>query len=133
MDEYAFLSPDEAKMKADGREPHFIPRPDETEEDAALNCAEGEALLHMIKECAGKTAIIAEDLGVVPKYVPPLLRSSAFRDFPSRIFWSIRDTRIYPQGRDAGVEHRDVGHARPCAAGHVVPGIDPPLARAEWS
>jgi 4-alpha-glucanotransferase len=93
-DEYAFLSPEEAKLKADGREPHFIPRPDETEEDAELNCAEGEALLRMIQECAGKTAVVAEDLGVVPKYVPPLLEHLGIPGF------SIPQFIVDPETRD---------------------------------
>ena len=98
-DEYAFLSPDEAKRKADGREPHFIPRPDETEEDAALNCAEGEALLHMIQEVAGPTAVIAEDLGVVPKYVPPLLEKLGIPGFAIPQFIVDPITREYiPKG-----------------------------------
>jgi len=94
-DEYAFLTPDEAKLKADGREPHFIPRPDDTEEDAALNSAEGEALLRMIQEVAGKTAVIAEDLGVVPKYVPPLLEKLGIPGFSIPQFLLDPETREY--------------------------------------
>jgi 4-alpha-glucanotransferase len=94
-EEYAYLSKDEAKLKANGREPHFIPRPDETEEDAALNCAEGEALLKMIKEAAGNTAIVAEDLGVVPKYVPPLLQKLGIPGFAIPHFIVDPETRVY--------------------------------------
>jgi 4-alpha-glucanotransferase len=94
-DEYAFLSADEAKLKADGREPHFIPRPDETEEDAALNAAEGEALLRMIQEAAGPTAVVAEDLGVVPEYVPPLLEKLGIPGFSIPQFTVDKETREY--------------------------------------
>jgi 4-alpha-glucanotransferase len=94
-DEYAFLTADEAKLKADGREPHFIPRPDETEEDAALNAAEGEALLRMIQEAAGPTAIIAEDLGVVPDYVPPLLEKLGVPGFAIPQFMVDEETREF--------------------------------------
>jgi 4-alpha-glucanotransferase len=94
-DEYTFLSAEEAKVKADGREPHFIPRPDETEEDALLNCAEGEALLHMIQEAAGPTAIIAEDLGMVPKYVPGLLEKMGIPGFAIPQFLIDKVTREY--------------------------------------
>jgi 4-alpha-glucanotransferase len=80
-DDYAPLSHEDAKLKAGGREPHFIPRPDETEEDSRLNCAEGESLLRMIQNAAGPTAIVAEDLGVVPKYVLPLLKKLAIPGF----------------------------------------------------
>jgi len=94
-DEYAFLSAEEAKLKADGREPHFIPRPDETEEDSALNCAEGESLLKMIQDVAGPTAVIAEDLGVVPKYVPPLLEKLGIPGFAIPQFLVDPETREY--------------------------------------
>jgi len=93
--EYAFLSAEEAKLKAGGREPHFIPRPDETEEDAALNCAEGEALLRVIKEAAGPTAIVAEDLGMVPKYVPALLEKLGIPGFVIPQFLVDPKTREY--------------------------------------
>jgi 4-alpha-glucanotransferase len=73
-EEYTHLTREQAKEKAGGREPHFIPRPDEPEENAELNCAEGEALLRMIQEAAGAMAVVAEDLGVVPNYVPKLLQ-----------------------------------------------------------
>ncbi|HEV3272125.1 MAG TPA: 4-alpha-glucanotransferase [Candidatus Methylacidiphilales bacterium] len=94
-EEYAHLNREEAKLKAGGREPHFIPRPDETEEDAALNCAEGEALLRMIQEAAGPTAVIAEDLGVVPKYVPPLLEKLGIPGFAIPQFIVDPETREY--------------------------------------
>ena len=94
-DEYAFLTPEEAKLKAEGREPHFIPRPDETEEDSSLNCAEGEALLRMIQEAAGPTAIIAEDLGVVPDYVPPLLEKLGIPGFSIPQFLTDKETHEY--------------------------------------
>ena len=94
-EEYTHLSPEEAKVKAGGREPHFIPRPDETEEDAALNCAEGEALLQMIQEAAGSTAVIAEDLGVVPRYVPPLLEKLGIPGFAIPQFIVDPETREY--------------------------------------
>ena len=93
--DYVSLSKEDAKIKAGGREPHFIPRPDETEEDASLNCAEGEALLRMIKEAAGPTAIIAEDLGMVPKYVPPLLVKLGIPGFAIPQFLIDPETREY--------------------------------------
>ena len=93
--EYTFLSPEEAKLKAGGREPHFIPRPDTTEEDAALNCAEGEALLRMIQEASGTTSLIAEDLGLVPKYVPPLLEKLGIPGFAIPQFIVDTETREF--------------------------------------
>ncbi|MEI9999529.1 MAG: 4-alpha-glucanotransferase [Verrucomicrobiota bacterium] len=94
-DEYTYLSPEEAKLKAGGRVPHFIPRSDDKEEDAALNAAEGESLLRMIQESTGPTAIIAEDLGVVPKYVPSLLEKLGIPGFSIPQFTIDKDTREY--------------------------------------
>jgi 4-alpha-glucanotransferase len=72
-DEFSSLTLTEAKERTGGREPHFIPRPDEPADLAELNCAEGEALLAIIQAAAGASTVIAEDLGMVPKYVPKLL------------------------------------------------------------
>jgi 4-alpha-glucanotransferase len=60
----------EAKKHTGGRLPHFQPYSDDTVEGAAFNQKQGEELLAMVKEAAGDTGIIAEDLGVVPPYVP---------------------------------------------------------------
>jgi 4-alpha-glucanotransferase len=79
--EYVNLTPEEAKEKAGGREPHFVPRPDKPEENAELNCADGEALLSMIQKAAGETAVVAEDLGVVPPYVPLVLEKLGIPGF----------------------------------------------------
>jgi len=92
---YAELTPEEAKEKAGGREPHFIPRADEPEENAELNCAEGEALLGMIQKAAGATAVVAEDLGVVPKYVPKLLEKMGIPGFAIPQFMVDPETREF--------------------------------------
>lgn len=93
--EYALLTPEEAKEKAGGRVPQFLPRPDEPEENGELNCAEGEALLKMIQQAAGTTAVVAEDLGVVPKYVPPLLEKIGIPGFAIPQFIVDPETRAY--------------------------------------
>jgi len=87
---FADLTEEGAKEMTGGRLPHFIPRPDEPEENAELNCAEGEALMLMIQEAAGTSAVVAEDLGVVPKYVPALLKKLGVPGFPFHISSSIR-------------------------------------------
>jgi 4-alpha-glucanotransferase len=98
-DEFAHLSPEEAKEKAGGKEPHFRPRADAPEESAALNCAEGEALLRMIQEAAGSSAVVAEDLGMVPKYVPPLLQKLRIPGFAIPQFFTDPETRqLIPKG-----------------------------------
>jgi 4-alpha-glucanotransferase len=94
-DEYAPLLPEDAKAKAGGREPQFLPRPDKPEENAELNCRDGEALLRMIQAAAGDTIVIAEDLGVVPKYVPALLQKLGIPGFSIPQFYVDPDTNNY--------------------------------------
>ena len=43
------------------------------EQDRGRTWDEGEALLKMIQDAAGNSTVIAEDLGMTPKYVPKLL------------------------------------------------------------
>ncbi len=92
---YAELTTEAARLKADGRIPQFLPRADEPEENAELNCAEGEALLRMIQKAAGHTAIVAEDLGVVPDYVPTLLEKLGIPGFVIPQFLVDEETREF--------------------------------------
>ena len=94
-DEFSSLSLAEAKEKAGGREPHFIPRPDEPEENAEKNCADGEAFLAMVQRAAGKSTVIAEDLGMVPDYVPPLLEKLGIPGFSIPQFLVDKETQEY--------------------------------------
>lgn len=64
------LTEEEAKQLTGGKLPHFQPCSDETPEGADFNRRQGEELLQMVIEAAGDTAVVAEDLGVVPPYVP---------------------------------------------------------------
>jgi 4-alpha-glucanotransferase len=93
--DYAGLTPEQAKEKSGGREPQFLPRPDKPEENAEKNCLEGEALLKMIQDAAGNTAVVAEDLGVVPKYVPPLLQKLRIPGFSIPQFLVDPETREF--------------------------------------
>lgn len=72
--EFIDLSEEEAARHADGRLPRFITRPDEPEESGQLNAADGKALLEMILQAADGSWVVAEDLGLVPNYVRPLLQ-----------------------------------------------------------
>jgi len=74
-EEFLPLSPDEVRERTGGRSPGFTPGPDDTEELRARNRALGEQYLRSVKEAAGSTAIVAEDLGTVPPYVPESLLS----------------------------------------------------------
>lgn len=69
-DKFLPLTEEEAKKHTGGCLPHFQPHSDETKEGATFNQKQGEELLKMVLEAAGDTAVVAEDLGVVPPYVP---------------------------------------------------------------
>ncbi len=71
--EFARLSKQEVLAETEGFLPRFFPGPDATEEEQAVNLAQGDELLRMVKHAAGGTVVIAEDLGVVPPYVRPHL------------------------------------------------------------
>ena len=79
--EFLPLSPDEARARTGGPLPRFKPRADDTAEDRAANCREGEELLRMVLEAAGDTRLIGEDLGTVPDYVRPNLTSLGIAGF----------------------------------------------------
>lgn len=67
------LNEEEAKEETNGRLPGFKPRSDEDADDAEKNAEEGKALLQIILDAAGDAGVVAEDLGMVPDYVRPLL------------------------------------------------------------
>src|SRR6476620_11470100 len=72
-----FLPLDQHQMleRTDGRAPHFVPRDDNTPEHRESNKREGEEYLRVIMDEAGAARVAGEDLGVVPDYVRPRLRS----------------------------------------------------------
>lgn len=78
-----FLPLDQHQMleKTGGRAPHFVPRGDETPENRELNKREGEEYLRVVLEEAGASRVVGEDLGVVPDYVRPSLRSVGIAGF----------------------------------------------------
>jgi 4-alpha-glucanotransferase len=77
-----FLPLTQAQMLEEtGRSPHFVPRDDETAENCAANQRDGEAYLRLVLEESGATRVVGEDLGVVPKYVRPSLRSLGIAGF----------------------------------------------------
>jgi 4-alpha-glucanotransferase len=69
-DKFLPLTELEAAKLTSGRLPHFQPYADDTPEGAKFNQKQGEELLAMVLDAAGDTAVVAEDLGVVPPYVP---------------------------------------------------------------
>ena len=71
----AFLPLTEAQAaeRTGGRLPQFQTYPDDTPEHCQFNRQQGAELLAMVQAAAGDTTVVAEDLGVVPSYVPPAL------------------------------------------------------------
>ena len=78
-----------------GRAPHFVPRDDNTPENRELNKREGEEYLRVVLEEAGIARVVGEDLGVVPEYVRPNLRSLGISGFKIPQ-WEMRDGMIVP-------------------------------------
>ncbi len=71
--EFLPLTEAQAAAKTGGRLPGFKQFPDDTPEHKAANQAQGEEILQVVLEASGETTVVAEDLGVVPEYVPPTL------------------------------------------------------------
>ncbi|MES2308536.1 MAG: 4-alpha-glucanotransferase [Verrucomicrobiota bacterium] len=92
--EFVDLTEEQAKLKTGGNLPGFKPGPDDTPESALTNQRQGEERLKMILDAAGKTGVVAEDLGVVPSYVPDSLRKLGIPGFTIPTF--VRD----PQTRE---------------------------------
>jgi 4-alpha-glucanotransferase len=92
-----FLSLDYAQMlqRTGGRPPHFVPRDDDTPENRDANRREGEEYVRIILQEAGAARVTGEDLGVVPDYVRPNLRSLGIAGFKIPQ-WEMRDGMIIP-------------------------------------
>jgi 4-alpha-glucanotransferase len=95
-----FLPLNEHQMleRTGGRAPHFIPRDDNTPENCEANKHEGEQYLRVVLEEAGGTRVIGEDLGLVPDYVRPNLRSLGIAGFKIPQ-WEGHDGTIIPGDR----------------------------------
>ena len=100
--EFLPLTEAEAAAKAGGRLPGFKQWPDDSPEHKGANQAQGEELLRMVQEASGETTIVAEDLGVVPDYVPPTLVKLSIPGFRIPTLFreadgSYWDTKKYPR------------------------------------
>lgn len=100
--EFLNLSETEAADRTRGRLPGFKQFPDDTLEHKAVNQAQGEELLQMIQDAAGETIVIAEDLGLVPDYVPPTLEKLGIPGFRIPMLfrendYSYSDPKKYPR------------------------------------
>lgn len=85
-DEFLELDAHQAASKTGGRLPGFRPESDDHKLSAQRNCESGEARLKMILQAAGDAFVVAEDLGVVPFYVRPLLKKLGIPGYAIPIF-----------------------------------------------
>ncbi|HWD17850.1 MAG TPA: 4-alpha-glucanotransferase [Verrucomicrobiae bacterium] len=79
--EFLPLTEEQAAQKTGGRLPGFKQFADDTPEHKAANQAQGKETLRILQEASGDTTIVAEDLGVVPDYVPGSLRELGLPGF----------------------------------------------------
>jgi 4-alpha-glucanotransferase len=89
------LNQHEMLQRTGGHAPHFVPRDDDTPENREANRREGEESLRVILEEAGVARVAGEDLGVVPDYVRPNLRSLGIAGFKIPQ-WEMRGGMIIP-------------------------------------
>jgi 4-alpha-glucanotransferase len=79
--EFLPLSFDEMRAQTGGAFPQFYPRDDSNRENCEANRREGEEYLRAVLEESGDTRVAGEDLGTVPDYVRPSLRSLGVAGF----------------------------------------------------
>ena len=101
-EEFLPLTESEAAAKTGVRLPGFKPYPDDTPEHKAANQSQGEEILRVVLEASGDTTVIAEDLGVVPAYVPLTLPALGIPGFRIPAFFRdadgrYSDPRSYPR------------------------------------
>ncbi len=94
--EFLPLSWDEMRAQTGGMFPQFYPRDDSTWENCEGNRREGEDYLRVVLEEAGDTRVVGEDLGTVPHYVRPSLRSLGVATFKIPQWENYDDGRSIP-------------------------------------
>src|SRR5438445_11412665 len=94
-----FLPLDWSQMleRTGGRAPHFAPHDDSTAKNGEANRREGQEYLRVVLEEAGAARVIGEDLGTVPDYVRPNLRSLGIAGFKIPQ-WEFYHDRVTPGG-----------------------------------
>jgi 4-alpha-glucanotransferase len=92
-----FLPLDQEQMRArtGGREPHFVPRDDSNPEKCEANKREGEEYVRIVLSESGSTSVVGEDLGTVPDYVRPNLRSLGVAGFKIPQ-WEVNNEVVVP-------------------------------------
>ena len=91
--EFLPLSHEEMLQRTGGSFPQFYPRDDTNLENCEANRQEGEQYLRVVLEESRASRIVGEDLGTVPDYVRPSLRSLGIAGF------KIPQWENYPDGR----------------------------------
>lgn len=92
--EFLPLNRSQAAAKTGGRLPCFKAFADDTPQHKAFNQRQGEELLRFVLKASGETNVIAEDLGMVPDYVPMTLRKLNIPGFRIPTFCRERDGRF---------------------------------------
>jgi 4-alpha-glucanotransferase len=87
------LSWEQMRERTGGAFPQFYPRDESTWENCEANRREGEEYLRTVVEESGNTRVVGEDLGTVPDYVRPSLRSLGVAGF------KIPQWENHPDGR----------------------------------
>jgi 4-alpha-glucanotransferase len=93
--EFLPLNWDEMRARTEGREPQFAPRDDSNWDKAEANRREGEHYLRVVLEETDATQVVGEDLGTVPDYVRPNLRSLGIAGFKIPQ-WETRHDSVIP-------------------------------------
>ena len=91
--EFLPLSFEQMRERTGGAFPQFYPRDDSNPENSEANRREGEEYLRVVVEESRETRVVGEDLGTVPDYVRPSLRSLGIAGF------KIPQWENYPDGR----------------------------------
>ena len=86
---------DQMLERTGGRAPHFHPRDDSTPDNCEANRKEGENYLRAVLEESDDVRVIGEDLGTVPDYVRPSLRSLGVAGFKIPQ-WEFYNGRVTP-------------------------------------
>jgi len=119
--EFLPLDETQAAARTEGRLPGFKPFPDDTIEHKAANQQQGEEMLRVVLEASGDTTIVAEDLGVVPDYMPATLQKLGIPGFRIPSFFREQDGRYADPA-----QYPRLSLAQPATHDH------PPLAAA-WA
>ena len=95
-EEFLPLDWKEMQQRTGGLAPRFVPRDDVTWEHCEANRRDGEKYLRVVIEEAGDTRVTGEDLGTVPDYVRPSLRSLGVAGFKIPQWENYPDHRSIP-------------------------------------